>query len=74
MGEYRCHTFRGWMQVLSLIWYRYSRSNPGRILGKENLLGSFVPGSGRFEDVIHIAGTAGMEIYSDVVTQKVLCR
>ncbi len=62
------------MQVLSLIWYRSSRSNPGRILGKENLLGSFVPGSGRFEDVIHIAGTAGMEIYSDVVTQKVLCR
>ncbi len=54
--------------------YRDVVFNPGRILQQENLLASFVPNGGRFEDVIHIAGTGGMEIYSDVVTQKVLCR
>ena len=48
--------------------------NPDRILQKENLLVSFLPGSGQFMDVIHIADTAGMEIYSDIVTQRLLCR
>ncbi|HEY8348427.1 MAG TPA: PEP/pyruvate-binding domain-containing protein [Clostridia bacterium] len=54
--------------------YRDVVFNPDRILREENLLVSLIPGSGRFENVIHIAGTGGMEIYSDVVTQKVLCR
>ena len=48
--------------------------NPEHILREENLLTSFLPESGQFEDVIHIAKTSGMEIYSDIVTQKLLCR
>ncbi|NLX64800.1 MAG: pyruvate kinase [Clostridiaceae bacterium] len=48
--------------------------NPDRILQKENLLTSFLPTGGKFKDVIHIAYTGGMEIYSDIVTQKLLCR
>ncbi|HHY82761.1 MAG TPA: pyruvate kinase [Clostridiales bacterium] len=48
--------------------------NPDRILLEENLLTIFLPGSEKFKDVIHIANTSGMEIYSDIVTQKLLCR
>ncbi|MEG6521991.1 PEP/pyruvate-binding domain-containing protein [Desulfotomaculum sp. 1211_IL3151] len=48
--------------------------NPNRILEKENLLGYFLPQSTPFSDVIHIAKTEGMEVFSDIVTQKVLCR
>jgi len=48
--------------------------NPDRIFREENLLTYFLPGSSRFENVIHIAKTSGMEIYSDIVTQKLLCR
>ena len=48
--------------------------NPERVLQEGNLLVSFVPGGSRFEDVIHIAKTNGMEIYSDIVTQRLLCR
>lgn len=48
--------------------------NPDRILQKENLLTSILPGSGHFKDVIHIASTKGMEIYSDIVTQRLLCK
>ncbi len=48
--------------------------NPGRILREENLLTSFLPESGHLRDVIHIAKTPGMEIYSDIVTQRLLCR
>ncbi len=48
--------------------------NPDRVQQKENLLTAFLPGSEKLKDVIHIADTHGMEIYSDIVTQKVLCR
>jgi len=48
--------------------------NPDHILRKENLLNTFLPGNDRFKDVIHIANTSGMEIYSDIVTQRLLCR
>jgi len=48
--------------------------NPEHILHKENLLTSFLPSGHKFKDVIHIAHTSGMEIYSDIVTQKLLCR
>jgi pyruvate,water dikinase len=48
--------------------------NPDRVLQKENLLTSFLPGSGLFQDVIHISYTSGMQLYSDIVTQKLLCR
>jgi len=48
--------------------------NPDRIFQKENLLTSFLPENSKFKDVIHVAYTGGMEIYSDIVTQKLLCR
>ena len=48
--------------------------NPDRILKEENMLTTIIPESKQFSDVIHIAKTGGMEIYSDIVTQKLLCR
>ncbi|AQS59210.1 PEP/pyruvate-binding domain-containing protein [Desulforamulus ferrireducens] len=48
--------------------------NPQRILEKENVLGCLLPQSEKFSEVIHIAQTDGLELFSDVVTQKVLCR
>jgi len=48
--------------------------NPDHVLQKENLLTSFLPRSGQYKDVIHIAETKGVEIYSDIVTQRLLCR
>lgn len=48
--------------------------NPDYILQKENLLSSFLSDSGKFEEVIHLANASGMEIYSDIVTQRLLCR
>ena len=54
--------------------YRDVVFNPDRILREENLLTTILPDSGRFIDVIHIANTSGMEVYSDIVSQKLLCR
>ncbi len=48
--------------------------NPNRILKEENMISSLLPQGNQFSDVIHIAKTEGMEIYSDIVTQKLLCR
>lgn len=48
--------------------------NPDRILKEENLLTDILPGSEKYKDVIHVANTRGMEIYSDIVTQRLLCR
>ncbi|MGI6278978.1 MAG: PEP/pyruvate-binding domain-containing protein [Acutalibacteraceae bacterium] len=48
--------------------------NPEYVLSKENLLPSFLPDSDKFKDVLHISNAAGMEIYSDIVTQKLLCK
>ena len=48
--------------------------NPDRILQKENLLPSFLPDSRKFKDVIHVAKTDGLEIYSDIVSQRLLCK
>jgi len=48
--------------------------NPDHILNKQNLLISFLPGSDKYCDVIHIANTSGMELYSDIITQRLLCR
>ena len=54
--------------------YRDVVFNPGRILQRENLLGSFLPDLSHLKEVIHILGTSGMEIYSDIVSQRVVCR
>ncbi len=47
---------------------------PDYILGKENLLANFLPDSARYEPVILIADAGGMEVFSDIRTQKLLCR
>lgn len=48
--------------------------NPDRILKNENLLETILPGSKIFSDVIYIAGTTGMEFFSDIGMQMALCR
>lgn len=46
---------------------------PDRILEKNNLLNALMPDSA-FQDVIHVAETKGMEIYSDITSQVVICK
>lgn len=48
--------------------------HPDHILGKDNMLESFLSKSTKLSNVIHIAKTDGMEIYSDIVTQKLICK
>jgi len=48
--------------------------NPEHILEQENRLEEILPGSEQYTNVIHIAKTDGMEIFSDIVTQTLLCR
>jgi hypothetical protein len=48
--------------------------NADRVLFKDNQLASIVPQGAQFSDVIHIVKTTGMEIFSDIVSQKLLCR
>ena len=47
--------------------------NPGRVLDKDNLLELISPQSARLRDVIHIARTEGMELFSDIRTQTLIC-
>ncbi len=47
--------------------------HPERILEKENILVSIFPYSTILANVIHIAKTDGMEIFSDIATQTLLC-
>jgi hypothetical protein len=46
---------------------------PERVLGCENLFGGLLPDEKKWERVIHVASTPGLTLYSDVVSQKVLC-
>jgi len=48
--------------------------NPEKVLSRENLLTALLPESKDYSDVIHVAETEGMEIFSDIVTQTLLCR
>ncbi|WP_292421522.1 hypothetical protein [Methanoregula sp.] len=48
--------------------------NAGRILGQPNVLEEIAPGGNRFAHIIHIIAASGTEIYSDIITQTVLCR
>lgn len=48
--------------------------NPNYVLDRENILESVSPSSKQFAKVIHIAQTKTMEVFSDIVSQKVLCR
>jgi pyruvate, water dikinase len=47
--------------------------HPERVLEKENKLTALLPRSEAFADVIHIAETVGMQLYSDIVTQRLVC-
>jgi len=47
--------------------------NPEKILAKENMLKAVSPQSERFSEVIHVAETSGLQLFSDIVTQRVLC-
>lgn len=46
---------------------------PEFIIERENVLASILPKSEQFSDVIHIAATDGMEVFSDIVTQRLIC-
>ncbi len=48
--------------------------NPEYILGKENRIAALLSDSERYESVIHIAEVKGMEVFSDIRTQTLLCR
>ena len=48
--------------------------HPERILEKENILSSILPQSGQFDEAVRIVRTDGMEIFSDILTQRLLCR
>ena len=48
--------------------------NPDRIWQMENLLPTISPPGAPFVDVIHIAKSDGMNLFSDIVSQRVLCR
>jgi pyruvate,water dikinase len=48
--------------------------NAEYVLNRENILASIIPESARYQDVIHIAETKGMEIFSDIVSQRLLCK
>lgn len=48
--------------------------HPEGILKKENILKDILSEASLFTDVIHIAKTDGMEIFSDIITQILLCR
>lgn len=47
---------------------------PDYVLNRENILASILPKSARYSSVLHIAQTNGMEIFSDIVSQRLLCR
>lgn len=46
---------------------------PERLLCRKNLLGEMLPREGEWEQVIHLARTEGMTLYSDIISQKLLC-
>jgi len=46
---------------------------PERILSQENLLGELLPGERGWEQVIHLVRTTGLTLYSDIISQKLLC-
>ncbi len=46
---------------------------PERITGLPNRLPEIVPDSSAMLDVIHVARTTGMVLYSDIVTQRLVC-
>ncbi len=48
--------------------------HPEHVLNKENLLTAILPQCIQFADVIHVARTDGLVLFSDIITQKLLCK
>lgn len=48
--------------------------NPELVLKKKNIVTSLLPSSQPFSQVIHVSKTVGMEIFSDILSQKVICK
>ncbi len=48
--------------------------NTERVLNRDNLLESILPQGGQYSNIIHVASTTGMELFSDIVSQTLLCR
>lgn len=48
--------------------------NPECILKKENMLAAILPQCKQSANVIHVAQTDGLVLFSDIVTQKVICK
>jgi hypothetical protein len=48
--------------------------NPEYVMDRKNLLGEIAPNSLGLEDVIRVADVSEMELYSDIISQKVLCK
>jgi len=48
--------------------------NPNRVKEKTNVLSQIVPRSEKYTNIIHIAKTKDMEIFSDIVSQHLLCK
>ena len=46
---------------------------PERILSEENLFGEILPSEKEWNRVIHLARTPGLTLYSDIISQKLLC-
>ena len=47
--------------------------NPERIFCRENQLCKMLPVKGEWEQVIHVAKTQNLTLYSDIISQKLLC-
>lgn len=47
---------------------------PEYILNRDNIINTILPDSSQAGDVIHVAQTRGMELFSDIVNQRLLCR
>lgn len=48
--------------------------NPGYVLDRRNLLSEIAPNSLGLQHVIHVADVSEMELYSDIISQKVICK
>lgn len=48
--------------------------NPEYILKKENMLAAILPQCKQLANVIHVAQTEGLVLFSDIVTQKAICK
>jgi len=46
---------------------------PERILNEPNRLAELLPQHAALAHVVHVAATCGMELYSDIVSQRVIC-